>query len=183
MAAMMKGYSAFVKKGTAASSEIFKPTVTSHMSVEENLFDNLMKQASDVQQSVSEVEVEMTEDVTHSGAQDKSGVLGAHSLQTGVPLSAWDTPTPLSELHPPSIPPPPPQNTRQSAATDHGAQPSDKHRSVETPPTIQTLKPLPQNRTRAILVQKSNGLDESRKMDHDLSEGECSDSEEEKMES
>merc|ERR1712176_28508 len=64
IAAMKAGYSAFVKKGTSTTANVFKPSVTAKMTEEPNLFDNLLRETKDKQNEVVTSEsVEMSEEL------------------------------------------------------------------------------------------------------------------------
>ena len=157
---MKAGYSAFVKKGTSATADVFKPSVTSRMTEEPDLFDNLLREASDKQKEGSTSEpVEMTEEPPAPALQSMIGPAAPliplvqpppppddgkdiPALQNGTPLASWDTPAPSS---------------------------------IESPSNNEPgLKQLPADRTSAIM-EKERG--------ESLSEGECSESDDEKMES
>jgi len=159
IAAMKAGYSAFVKKGTSTTANVFKPSVTSKMTEEENLFDNLLRETKTKQNvvSTSDDPVEMSDDssvlppiigptvpliplVQPPPPPDDDAE--APELQNGTPLASWDTPAPSST---------------KPATQDYSG-----------------LKQLPADRTMAILEKER---------EESLSEGECSDSEDEKMES
>ncbi len=157
---MKAGYSAFVKKGTSTTANVFKPSVTAKMTEEPNLFDNLLRETKDKQNEVVTSEsVEMSEELPPPDLQPMIGPTapliplvqpppppddGADvpALQNGTPLTSWDTPAPSSAT---------------PATHDHSG-----------------LKELPSDRTSAILEKER---------DESLSEGECSDSDDEKMES
>ena len=162
--AMKKGYSAFVKKGTAAPGDVFKPSCTTHMSAEKNIFDQLMKTTTDLKSRSDLMEV---------GREDDTGVVNnqqdvdkqedannpepeeTYTVERGVAVVRDHSVDDLAKAV--SIPTPPPL--------------------VHTVPPLQNLKPLPPNRVSAISATKMKSKDTG-----EMSEGECTDSDDDKME-
>lgn len=151
---MKAGYSAFVKKGTSTTANVFKPSVTSRMTEEPDLFDNLLRETTTKQKE---------------GAND--------SMETD------DNPVepiigPVVPMIPLVKPPPPPDDDDEEEPVLQNGTPLTSWDTPASSATIQsiegTIKDLPADRTSAILAREKG---------EDLSEGECSDSEDEKMES
>ena len=163
IAAMKAGYSAFVKKGTSTTANVFKPSVTSQMTEEPDLFDHILRETSDKQKvGVPSESVEMIEVKEEVIPEVEQLIIG-----------------PTAPLIPLVPPPPPPEDDTDVPALQNGTPLA----SWDTPgpsPTILShsnlavLKELPADRTSAILEKERSDS---------LSEGECSDSEDEKMES
>ena len=189
MDAMKMGYGAFVKKGTASSAVIFKPSVPARMSDEPDLFDSLMritKESSDkhLMDDGSESPVPTVNMPTVNMPTDASmeTVIGPQMPGTGmdyqtlpalvpIPLTpsmpTVDTVVPLPDL----MSSQPAQPAEDAPAADASAE--DAGPAQPTQSGLQLLKPLAADRTSAILEGQEAGL----------SEGECSDSEGEQMES
>ena len=82
---MMAGYSAFVKKGTSTSANIFKPSTTAKMSAVPDLFDNLLREASDKRRTTSSEGMETEEGVSAPATEAPGQVIGPHLIPAKKP--------------------------------------------------------------------------------------------------
>lgn len=103
MASMIKGYGAFVKKGTSLQTDVFKPSVQQVMTHEPDLFDSLLRETSDKQRAAAAVDPTSGEQVGEELVEEeevKEDIKIGPQKPVPQPMKAWDAPVGLNSIAP-----------------------------------------------------------------------------------